>query len=273
MKEKFARIKSVIMGNEPVYKKLKVSELCVDEYQRGDLSMKKVREYAQNFDWDIFETPLVSFRDGKYWIVDGQHRVETLKLLGIDTVFCKVLTGLSYEEEATKFNKLNTARRILNANDKFHSRVESKEKDAITIREVLNHNNLTYANCKACNGFDKVSAITVVENIYRDGGAKHLERVLNILKEAWYGEPSAFGGDIMQGLSTYLRHSRGIKDGILISCFERKMPKDVIRAARFYAGENDICTSSGSSKKPHVAKVMRDLYNAEKKRLEARSII
>lgn len=273
MKGKFERIKKLVVGKEPTYKKLKVSELKVDEYQRGDLSMKKVREYAQNFDWDIFETPLVSYRDGEYWIVDGQHRIETLKLLGIDTVFCKVLTDLTYEKEADKFNKLNTARRILNANDKFHSRVESKEKDATTIRDVLSQNNLTYSKRLCKNGLDKVSAITVVENIYRDGGEKHLNRVLNILKEAWYGEPAAFGCDMMQGLSTYLRNSRGVKDGILISCLERKLPKEVIAAANFYAGENNLCISSGTNKKPHVAKVVRDLYNAEKKRLELHSII
>ena len=273
MKEKLERIKRMVTGKEPTYKKLKVSELKIAEYQRGDLSMKKVREYAENFDWDVFETPLISYRDEDYWIVDGQHRIETLKLLGIDTVFCKVLTGLTYEQEAAKFNKLNTARRILNANDKFHSRVESKEKDATTIRDVLEQNKLTYSKYKRKEGFDKVSAITVVENIYRDGGVKHLNRVLSILKEAWYGEPSAFGCDMMQGLSTYLKNSRGVKDGILVSCLERKLPKEVIATANFYAGENNICVSSGSNKKPHVAKVIRDLYNAEKKRLEQHCII
>lgn len=273
MNARFERIKKLIAGKEPIYKKLKVADLCIGEYQRGDLSMKKVKEYAENFDWDIFETPLVSFRDGKYWIVDGQHRIETLKLLGIDTVFCKVLTDLTYEQEAAKFNKLNTARRILNANDKFHSRVESKERDATTIRDVLEKNKLTYSKRPCKDGYDKISAITVVENIYRDGGEKHLNRVLNILKEAWYGEPSAFGCDMMQGLSTYLRNSRGVKDGILISCLERKLPKEVIATANFYAGKNNMCTSSGTNKKPHVAKVVRDLYNAEKKRLEQCSII
>ena len=267
------QIKRRIRRNKPVYKELKVSELNVAPYQRDSLSMQKVKEYAENFDWDLFETPLISYRDGKYWIVDGQHRIEVLKLLGIETVFCKVITGLSYETEADKFNKLNTARRILNAGDKFNSRVEANNEDAVTIRDILEKNNLTYCNRLRKNGCSKVSAIKTVEKIYKDGGEKHLDRVLSVLRESWYGEPAAFGCDMMQGLSTYFKNSRGVKDGILISALERKLPKEVIATANFYAGENNICISSGTNKKPHVAKVIRDLYNAEKKRLEQHSII
>lgn len=274
MKEKLAKIRRTMARNKPIYKELKVADLCIADYQRGDLSMSKVKKYAENFDWDIFETPLVSYRDGTYWIVDGQHRIEVLKLLGVETVMCKVLVGLTYEEESSKFNKLNSERRLLSANDKFHSRVEAKEPDAVTIRDILSNNNLTYSKRLCRKGMDKITAITVVENIYHDGGKKHLDRVLHILKEAWCGEPSAFGCDMMQGLSTFLRHSRGINDEILVSCFEKRMPKDIVIAANVCASRDGVCVStSGGTKKSHVAKIMRDLYSAEKKRLELRLML
>ena len=268
------KLRGIAKGNEPVYKRLSVKDLKIADYQRDSISMKKVKEYAENFDWDIFETPLISYRDGEYWIVDGQHRIEVLKLLGIETVFCKVLTNLDYHQEALKFNKLNTARRILSACDKFHSRVEAKDCVATAIDKILKEYSLTYSNrTKARKRYDRVTAITAVENIYKEGGAEHLSRVLRVLKEAWYGEPAAFGRDMMQGLSTFFKNSRGVNDGILISCLERRMPKDILASAKIFGAENGITISSGSSKMPHVAKVVKDLYTAEKNRLKVRNVI
>lgn len=274
MKEKLEKIKRIIKGNEPVYKRLNVKDLKTADYQRNFVSMQKVKEYAENFDWDIFETPLISFRDGEYWIVDGQHRIEVLKILGVETVFCKVLTNLNYQQEALKFNKLNTARRILNACDKFHSRVEAEDCKALSIAKILEEYDLTYSNrTKARKHYDKITAITVVENIYNEGGADHLSRVLRVLKEAWYGEPAAFGRDMMQGLSTFFKNSRGVNDGILVSCLERRMPKDVLTSAKMFGAENGMTISGGASKMPHVAKVIKDLYTAEKNRLKIRNVI
>lgn len=259
---------------KPVYKELKVSELKLADYQRARLSMEIVRRYARNFDWDIFGVPLVSYRDGEYWVVDGQHRVEVLKIIGVETVLCQVLSGLSYEEEADKFVKLNTDHRVLNASQKFHGKVESKNKDALTIRDILKENNLTYARHLCEENMNAVSAIATVERLYNEKGAKHLARVISILKEAWYGDKSAFKCSILVGMSTFLSNSRGINDGVLVSALERRMPNDIIVSANLYASKNSISVSDGSGgKKPHIAKVIRDLYNAEKQRLKEYSII
>lgn len=259
---------------KPNYKELQVSDLNLADYQRTRLSMEIVKRYAKDFDWDIFGVPLVSYRDGKYWVVDGQHRVEVLKILGIETVLCQVLSGLSYEEEAAKFVKLNTEHKVLNANQKFHGKVEAKDSDALSIRDIMKQNNLTYAKHLRGQNETVVSAIATVERIYNKKGSAHLNRVLNILKQAWYGDNSAFNCAVMVGLSTFLSNSRGVQDGILISTLERRMPNDIIVSANLYASKNDINLNSGSGgQKPHIAKVIRDLYNAEKQRLKEHSII
>lgn len=262
-----------VKGRKPEYIELNVGDIYIAPYQRQDVSMKVVNDIVKNFDWNEFDAPIVSCRNEKWWCVDGQHRLEALKILGIKTIYCRILTGLDYEGESDVFTRRNTNRRQLNPCGVFNGNVNAKHTDAVKINEVLQKNGLTYSKELKDKGYIKVYAIQTVRNIYRDGGEKHLDRVLNTLKESWYGEPAAFSCDMMQGLSTYFKNSRGVKDGILVSALERKLPKEVIATANFYAGENNICISSGSSKKPHVAKVIRDLYNAEKKRLEMHSII
>ena len=268
-------LKKSVKCAKPNYKELQVSDLNLADYQRTRLSMEIVKKYAKDFDWDIFGVPLVCYRDGKYWVVDGQHRVEVLKLLGIETVLCQVLSGLTYEEEAAKFVKLNTEHKVLNANQKFHGKVEAKDSDALTIRDIMKQNNLTYAKHLRGENETVVSAIATVERIYDKKGATHLNRLLNILKQSWYGDKTAFNCSIMAGLSTFLSNSRGVQDGILISALERRMPNDIIISANLYASKNDTNVACGGSglQKPHIAKVIRDLYNAEKQRLKEHSII
>lgn len=259
---------------KPVYKTLKVSDICIPDYQRARLSMSLIKKYAENFDWDIFGVPLVSYRNGKYYAVDGQHRLEVLKMLGIETVLYQVLTGLTYEEEADKFVRLNVDHKLLNAADKFHGKVESKDKSSLCIRDILKSNNLTYSKILSEKNTTTVFAIRTVEIIYNKKGGEHLNRLLNILKNAWYGEPSAFSSIMMQGMSTFLSNSRGINEGILVSALERKMPKDIILSANLFANQDGMMVNSDTrGNKPHVAKVIRELYNAEKARLKTHNII
>lgn len=263
-----------IRRSKPVYKELDVNELKLANYQRNQLSASRIKEYANKFDWDIFGVPLVSYRDGQYWIVDGQHRVEVLKLLGIQTVLCQVLTGLNYEEEAMKFVSLNSEHKNLNASEKFHGKVEGRDNGAVEIYNIMTQNGLSYSKKCCKNGGQPVSAIACVEKIYKEKGASHLNRVLNILIQACCGEKAAFQACILFGLSTFLSTSRGVSDGILISCLEKKGAGYVKLKAQMEASENGVSSSGGGgSNFNYVAKVIRDLYHIEKQRLKNHSII
>ena len=79
---------------EPIYKILDVSNIDTGDYQR-DVNMSRVRKYSKEFDWKLFGVPVVSVRNGKFYAVDGQHRIELLKLLGIERVMCQLLCDLN----------------------------------------------------------------------------------------------------------------------------------------------------------------------------------
>ena len=63
---------------------------------------------------DRLLTPLVvSFRDGKFNVVDGQHRIAAMRKMadgGNVTVPCLIYTGLSYEQEAELYFKLDQSK-------------------------------------------------------------------------------------------------------------------------------------------------------------------
>ena len=117
-------------------KRIPIANLSFAPYQR-ELKMSKVRKISENFIPDIVGIALVSFRNGKFWCLDAQHRVKALERLGYTEIWCQLLTGLDYTEECLRFNILNTGRTSLTANQVFHCRVEGKEPDALALVEAF----------------------------------------------------------------------------------------------------------------------------------------
>ncbi len=88
-----------------------------------ELKLHRVNELIANFDLDVFGHPAVSWRDGVYYIIDGQHRIAALKeWLGkgweIQKIECRVYQGMSEAEEADMFDRLNDTL-IVSSFDKF----------------------------------------------------------------------------------------------------------------------------------------------------------
>lgn len=81
------------------------AEIDTTTYQRT-LNKNKVKRIAAEFDERIANEPKLSFRDGKYYVFDGQHTIAARKLLNHDLdvdITCKVYFDMSEEDEALLF--------------------------------------------------------------------------------------------------------------------------------------------------------------------------
>ena len=78
-------------------------------YQRG-IQRKRVELIARDFNEYTANEPKVSFRNGRYYVTDGQHTIEAriLRNGGKDLpILCKVYTGLTMQQEALFFAEQN----------------------------------------------------------------------------------------------------------------------------------------------------------------------
>ena len=66
---------------------------------------------------------LVSYRDGKFYIIDGQHRYSVAKAKGISSLPCIIFTGLTSRDEALKFAKQQENVNKLNHYDTFKANI------------------------------------------------------------------------------------------------------------------------------------------------------
>lgn len=75
-------------------------------YYQRHLNANRVKRIAAEFDERIANAPKVSYRNGHYYVFDGQHTIAALKLRNNNCdldILCKVYTGLTEAEEALLF--------------------------------------------------------------------------------------------------------------------------------------------------------------------------
>ena len=96
-----------------------VSLLCVDkEYQR-ETNSSTIHALIREWDMQKCNFLRISYRDGKFYIIDGQHRTEAAKYLEVKELPCIILTGLSQADEALIFSRQNRNVKVLNVYNTF----------------------------------------------------------------------------------------------------------------------------------------------------------
>ena len=240
------------------FQNLSIEELKLAPYQRM-LKRKRIEQYAREFDPDIFGIILVSYRDDQYWIVDGQHRVEVAKLVGKSTVTCQVIYGLTYEQEAEKFHKINDRKVRLNANHKFHAKVESKDEAALDVISILRKHGFGYSKEGGTALNDTIICVGSLQKIYKTRGYDALDEVIGIVKGAWLGEKESLRGYMIKGVNTFVSNYDYDRK-TLIKALSRFEAKEIQRRALSYM-EGSPRLDNGSC--PAIAKVIRDIYDDE----------
>ena len=103
------------------------------EYQRV-LHVEKVAHIAENFSEYIANEPKVSYRDGRFYVFDGQNTVEARRTCngGKDvTIRCKVFYGLTKEDEATLFAIQTGNATCLTAGERLRANLVAENPDAL----------------------------------------------------------------------------------------------------------------------------------------------
>lgn len=248
---------------EPDIKRIAIKDIKFAPYQR-ELSQSKVNKIVREFMPDIVDFPLISLRRGEFWCVDGQHIIKALEMLGFEYVTCRVINGLTYEEECLRFVILNTSRTRLTANQIFHGRVEEKDLQALDLVRVFKKYGYSYnKNCSG-RGENLIGTVGSFVYMYNNYGLSMVERVLNILRKSWFGEAESLLASVVNGLKTFLNEYKDTDDDILIKALEKVSPKGLEETAKATRDGRKAYRVRAGSTCCHVAKIIQELYEEEK---------
>lgn len=153
--------------------------------QREKINLSRVEHIANSFDPEQIGNPTVNLRNETYYVLDGMHRVEALKLIGWgdQQIQCWTYEGLSELEEAETFLKLNDTMAV-SAFDKFRVGVNAGRPVECDIDRVVRAQGLRVSREK---GDGAVGAVGTLRKVYSRAGAGTLARTLRIAADA-YGD-------------------------------------------------------------------------------------
>jgi hypothetical protein len=179
-----------------------LDRLFIDaDYQRPLTSF--VEQVAADYDPAMVGTLITSEReDGRLAVIDGQTRMEAMRMNGEGLAPCLVYPDLTREQEAELFADLQTKRRGMSSFLRFRAALVARKTEAIAIAAIVNQ-----------AGFEldvretqyTVKAIAALENVYRRD-PELLMTTMQVIRDAWPDVDTDYrtGGDLIRGLARFL---------------------------------------------------------------------
>ncbi|HYD98386.1 MAG TPA: DUF6551 family protein [Alphaproteobacteria bacterium] len=128
------------IGPEPRLEWLPLDLLYVDpRYQReiARRSAALIRTIVEQFHWSKYQPPTVTAVDGRYAIIDGQHRVEAARLHPlVDAVPCYVVVAETVRDQAQGFLAINGDRLPVAKPEMHHAQVAAGDPDALHLQAI-----------------------------------------------------------------------------------------------------------------------------------------
>lgn len=213
-----------------------IGDTFIDKYQRVASEAKVNGFIRSGFDPDALSTIVLSLRNpgdpyaGLYAIVDGNHRIQICRKLGITKIFARVCIDKTYEEEALLYTKLN-ARHRLTVLDIFRARIEQQEEQALEMQAILKPFNMKIGYHQ---DHGAVSCVRSMDNLYVELGAKGYTEVIALIHGVWRQERRAWIGAMVDGVKQFwIRYNGEADQKRLQEKLSTIRPEDILREAGY----------------------------------------
>lgn len=189
----------------------------INPLAQRELVPNRVNALVAKFDPEQLGLPTANLRDGHWWIIDGQHRIEALKAWLGDGweeqhVLVSAYEGLTEAEEADTFLKVNDAMAV-NAFSKFRVGVKAKRPDETGVMKIVT--NLGLRITRDRNDDAGIMAAGSLLRIYRDLGPTVLARALAVLHGA-YGR-TGLDAVPLRGMALLVaRYDEAVEDDLMV---------------------------------------------------------
>lgn len=210
---------------------LPVVDIKIGKYQKA-LNKERAKKIADSFDIDRMRPIDVSYRDGKFWCFDGQHRTYAYRLMGKRTVPCIIHYNLSYEHEAMLFAQQQENVGSVLAHHKWNALVEAKDKDTMDICDIARVQGFTIRKSASKRN---INCVKVLQDIYFDLGDTTLATILRTVATAWNFMDKSTDHHILGGLYLFVKTYRDepkFNYERLTSRLSEIGPKQLLRDAR-----------------------------------------
>lgn len=235
------------LGERPEFLWMPVEWLFVDGvYQRAMTSAKSratVRKIVEGFDWAKF-TPLVvthlgdGFADGRFVVIDGQHRAAAAILHpGITEVPTWIVNAPDVRQQAQTFVGINADRTGLTTLQLFKGQVAAGDPYALAVQRVCEQAGITIV-FSLNNGSRELPprqtmAVSTIRKALEKHGERTVAEALSILAEAYHDTPNQLRGQVIGAVTLLMvEYADRVERERLVNTLRAKDCEDLIDAAR-----------------------------------------
>ena len=172
-------------------------------YQRP-VEQKNVDKLVRNWNSRELYPVIVSFRDGKFNVVDGQNRIAAMRQMagGGDVIVpCMIYTGMTYEQEAELYAKLDKGKRPLTPRQHTKALVESgSDARIMEIKCLVEDVGFVWALGEPTGEPFEIAPIRALINAHQLLGGEAFARMLSLLAGAWQGAPNSLKASMLSGM-------------------------------------------------------------------------
>lgn len=219
---------------------------------------RNVKRIAENFNPDMFGVITVANKNGinRYHVIDGQHRIAALKLMGYtDQLVPAVVREIHTARDAAEaFLGLNSARKP-GAIAEFKTAVTAGRAAACEVDAIIQ--SLGFHVDTNASAPTVIAAVKALTSVHATHGPKVLRGALETIKATWPGERDAVHGAIIQGYGDLLAgHAHELDNRRLVSTVaKRHTAANILAAARASKG------MYGGRVSENVVRVVAAAYN------------
>ncbi|WP_439137500.1 ParB N-terminal domain-containing protein [Roseicyclus sp.] len=157
-------------GPAPRVEMVPLDRLVIDEtYQRPltQRGVKVVQNIAARFQWSRFQPVMAApLEDGRFAIIDGQHRAHAARLIGIDAVPCAIV-AIPRWDQAGAFSEINTNRTNVSPHQVFKAALAAGEGWAMDADRAVSKAGcrlMTYVVSAAMRKPRQIYAVVMIRN-------------------------------------------------------------------------------------------------------------
>lgn len=234
-----------------------IADMKVSPKAQREFKVGHAADYAADFDLEALGFPVLSHRDGNYYIVDGQHRIAALKMIGWgdQQIQCEVYEGLSEADEAGLFLRRDS-RRAIQAFDKFRIGVVAEREAETEIDRVVRAQGLRVSQ----DGDPRsIGAVGALLKVHRNSGSVVLGRDLRLLRDGFPDDELAFRRELIEGAGLVCSRYNGDLDD---EALKRKLAALRGGASTVLVKAARLRESIGETLPQCVAAVVVDVANA-----------
>lgn len=230
------------LGHEFEFKVLRPSQIKVDPLYQRKLNVRRVSEIVKAWNGDLFNEPKVSYRDGQFWVFNGQHSISAWQeKFGDKPTLCKVYKGMTWLEECEAFIQQNGIAKDPSQLEKLKAMKEARYEDVTGMvkgAELVGYS-VNFSNSK--NDANTIVAIAKLHKAYTTLGPEAYIDMLTAIRDAWTNEHDATDGRIITAMTVFYKTYGGnFKRAELSKSLRTVTPSAIIRNGKASVQRNGM---------------------------------